>query len=94
MASGGRSSPICNCREARRARQKLDERAASDSRFQKIWDGVVWLLLRNPYAGSLIPGKEKTFVLITRDFLVIEMPVMEVYYTLPEKDVIEFLDIL
>lgn len=94
MASGGRSSPVCNCRESRRARQKLDERVASDARFQDIWNGVVWLLQRDPHAGSLIPGKEKTFVLVTADFLAIGMLELEVYYTLPEVNVLEFVDLL
>ena len=90
LSSGGRSSPLFNCTESQRARQKLDALAASDSRFQNIWNGVVWLVLRNPYIGSLIPGKTATFVIITDDFLAIEMPVMEVYYTIQSASVVEF----
>jgi hypothetical protein len=89
MASGGRS-----CRESQRARSKLDTLVGTDARFDKIWNGVVWLLLRNPQAGSVIPGKSATFVLITSDFLVIGMPVMEVYYSIVNDELIEVLDIL
>ena len=93
MPSGGRSSPLCNCRESRRAREKLDALAEADARFQRIWSGVVLLIQRNPHAGALIPDNTATYVVISDDFLVIGMPVLEIYYTVVSDDLIEVLEI-
>jgi hypothetical protein len=54
---------------------------------------VVWLVQRNPHAGSLIPSKSATYVIISDDFLVIDMPILEVYYTVVSDDLIEFVEI-
>lgn len=74
-------------------REKLDALADSDPRFQKIWNGVVWLVQRNPHAGSLLPGKAATYVITSDDFLVINMPVLEVYYSIISASVVEFIEI-
>jgi len=93
MPNSGRISPVYNCRESRRAREKLNALADADPRFQILWNGVIWLIQRNPHSGSLIPGKTVTYVIITYDFLVINMPILEVYYTIVADDLFEVLEI-
>lgn len=92
-SSGGRVSPVYNCIKSSRARDKLNALAEADPRFTNIWDGVVWVVLRNPKAGAVIPGKQDTHVIITTDFLAIGMPVMEVYYTVLNENLVEFIEI-
>jgi hypothetical protein len=77
----GRTSHVFNCRESSEARAQLDVLAAKKSQFSTLWQGVVWLLIRNPYnAGNLLPGWTDIFLLKTIDFLAIGMPTLFVYY--------------
>jgi hypothetical protein len=76
-----RTSPLFTCRESKEAQTQLDNLANSHSQFPALWQGVVWLLMRNPYkAGNLMPGWTDIFVLKTYDFLAIGLPVLFVYY--------------
>jgi hypothetical protein len=56
--------------------------ADSHPRFNEVWLGALWLILRNPYAGTLLPGKTATFVMVTVDFMAINLPEIEIYYSI------------
>jgi hypothetical protein len=65
--------------------------------FDKIWTGVSWLIIRNPYgAGQLVPGKQHTYALKTSDFLAVGLPEIIVSYSLidVEKRILEVIDVL
>ncbi len=67
--------------ETRLAEDQLNTLSANP-RFTRVWNGVVWLIVRKPDIGSLLPGKQQTYVLVTTDFLAIGLPVIEVYYAI------------
>jgi hypothetical protein len=91
-----RESPVWNCRESGRARAQLDA-LAEDPEFDKLWQGVRWLIIRNPtIAGQLVPGKQQTYSLKTADFMAIGMTVKVVTYSIidPTERICEIVSIL
>lgn len=78
----GRVSAIYSLRETPEARQQLDAIALQSNQFQNIWGGITWLILRQPDAGELIPGRTQTYMLKTTDFLAIGIPVLLVIYSI------------
>lgn len=92
MPNGGRSSPICNLRESTAARRQLDVLASKDRRFQAIWNGLMWLVLRDPACGTPVPGLPMSYILKTTDFLAIGLPVMGVFYK-RDGDLVEVIEV-
>jgi hypothetical protein len=99
MANDRRVAPVYDLRETRRARDQLDRLAANHQRFTEMWEGVWWLLQRNPTdpeVGALIPGKKTTYILKTFDFLAIGLPTLAVVYSVtdPEKRIVEIIEVV
>jgi hypothetical protein len=99
MSNGGRRSPTYSYRETAKARRQLDDLAASNARFQNEWDGLVWLILRDPTnsrVAQLVIGKDRTYQIQTRDFLAIGMPVFLVVYSIidPGKRILEIIEVV
>lgn len=80
--SDRRLSPVYNVRETTKARDQLNKIAAMDGRFAELWQGVSWLLQRDPEVGTLLPGMAATYVYLTEDFLAIGLPVLHVTYSI------------
>ena len=89
----GRVSRTFNLRETGPAREQLDKLADVDSRFTQVWEGVAWLILRDPYLGTPIPGFVACYAVKTVDFLAINYPIITVTYHIPEETIVEIIDI-
>jgi hypothetical protein len=86
MANAGHVRPVWNVRESPLARAQLDALTAADPRFDKIWIGVRWLIIRDPILnGQIVPGKESTYVHKTNEFLAIGMKELLVTYSIIEE---------
>jgi len=80
-----RAKPVWNLRESGLARAQLDALAANH-RFDGVWAGVRWLIIRDPIAaGRPVVGKEQTYALKTKDFLAIGLPVMLITYSIVDE---------
>ena len=93
----GRASPIWNWTESRQAREQLDTFADGHAEFNQIWEGVRWLIIRDPInAGRLIEGRQQTYVIRTLDFLAVGMPEILVIYSLIDLDkrVLEVVEVI
>jgi len=93
MPNGGRKGFLWNLRETAAARAQLDALSAADCRFQKIWDGIAWVILRDPTVAETAPQHTTVYSLKTVDFLAIGIPVMIVVYATISPDVVEIIEV-
>jgi hypothetical protein len=85
MAKKTRSAPVFNCRETPAARKQLDA-FAEIPRFNELWEGIEWLIRRDPIkAGRCLDGYNNTYVLKSKDFMAIKMPIVLVIYSIVGK---------
>lgn len=83
------------CQETDNARSQLDKLAGSHAKFNDLWIGIVWLVVRDPDVGATLPGKKKTYVLVTSDFLALGLPTIRVIYGVVGdlNPCVEFIDV-
>jgi hypothetical protein len=92
----GRATPPFSYRETAEARRALDKLAGSHPAFQSIYDGLIWVIQRDPHRGTPVPDlTPTTYAIKSDDFLAIGLPLVRITYCLliESTSILEIVDV-